>query len=65
MAKLQKKAHMNAREFFYLVSNMRSAQINYFATREQKYLRACKKLESEVDAEIRRVKDIINEQEIA
>ena len=50
---------MNAREFFYLVSNMRSAQINYFATREQKYLRACKKLESEVDAEIRRVKDII------
>lgn len=55
---------MNAREFFFLVSNMRSAQINYFATREQKYLRVCKKLESEVDAEIRRVKDIINEQEI-
>ncbi|MBR2094346.1 MAG: hypothetical protein IJ908_01805 [Fibrobacter sp.] len=56
---------MNAREFFYLVSNMRSAQNQYFATREQKYLRACKRLESEVDAEIQRVKDIINEQEIA
>lgn len=56
---------MNAREFFYLVSNMRSAQINYFATRKQEYLRACKRLESEVDAEIKRVKDIINEQEIA
>lgn len=55
---------MNAREFFYLVSNMRSAQINYFATREQKYLRACKRLESEVDAEIKRVKDIIYEEEI-
>lgn len=56
---------MNAREFFYLVSNMRSAQINYFATRNQEYLRACKRLEGEVDAEIKRVKDIINEQEIA
>lgn len=56
---------MNAREFFYLVSNMRSAQVNYFATREQKYLRACKRLESEVDAEIQRVKDIINEQKTA
>lgn len=56
---------MNAREFFYLVSNMRSAQNQYFATREQKYLRACKRLESEVDAEIQRVKDIINDQELA
>lgn len=56
---------MNAREFFYLVSNMRSAQINYFATRKQEYLRACKRLEGEVDAEIKRVKDIINEQELA
>lgn len=54
---------MNAREFFYLVSNMRSAQIDYFATREQKYLRAARRLENEVDAEIKRVKDIINEQE--
>lgn len=62
---IQKYTKMNAREFFYLVSNMRSAQIQYFATREQKYLRACKRLESEVDAEIQRVKDIINEQENA
>lgn len=50
---------MNAREFFYLVSNMREAQKNYFATRQQNVLRAARKLENEVDAEIARVKDII------
>lgn len=55
---------MNAREFFFLVSNMRSAQIEYFANREQKYLRVCKRLESEVDAEIKRVKDILYENEM-
>lgn len=54
---------MNAREFFYLVANMREAQKNYFATREQKVLRAARKLENEVDAEIARVKDIINQRE--
>lgn len=54
---------MNAREFFYLVSNMREAQRNYFATRQQNVLRACRKLENEVDDEIARVKDIINRTE--
>ncbi len=54
---------MNAREFFYLVSNMREAQRNYFATRQQNVLRAARKLENEVDAEIARVKDIINQRE--
>lgn len=52
---------MNAREFFYLVANMREAQKNYFAGRQQNVLRACRKLENEVDAEIARVKDIINQ----
>lgn len=52
---------MNAREFFYLVSSMREAQKNYFATREQNVLRAARKLEIEVDQEIARVKDIINQ----
>lgn len=47
---------MTAREFFYLVSNMRQAQREYFRTREQKYLRVCKRLEGEVDEEISRVK---------
>lgn len=54
---------MNAREFFYLVASMREAQKNYFATRQQNVLRACRKLENEVDAEIARVKDIINQRE--
>lgn len=51
---------MNAREFFFLVSSMREAQKNYFATRQQNVLRAARKLEIEVDDEIARVKDIIN-----
>lgn len=54
---------MNAREFFYLVSNMREAQKNYFATRQQNVLRAARKLEIEVDAEIARVKDVLSRQD--
>lgn len=50
---------MNAREFFYLVSNMRRAQAQYFQTRKQEHLRAARRLETEVDEEIRRVKAII------
>lgn len=49
---------MTAREFFYLVANMRSAQQEYFKTRSQNVLRAARKLECEVDDEIRRVKDL-------
>lgn len=49
---------MNAREFFYLVSNMRQAQNEYFRTRDPKVLRACKAIERDVDEEIARVKDI-------
>lgn len=50
---------MTAREFFYLVSNMRDAQRTYFKTRDQKDLRRCKATEGEVDAEINRVKKIL------
>lgn len=53
---------MNAREFFFLVSNMRQAQTTYFRTRDQKDLRTARYLEGEVDAEIRRVKDILEDQ---
>lgn len=49
---------MTSRDFFYLVSNMRSAQINYFKTRDQSYLRAARRLETEVDGEISRVKNL-------
>lgn len=54
---------MNAREFFYLVSQMRQAQREYFADRDQIALRKCKALEREVDDEIYRVKDAIARQE--
>ena len=50
---------MNAREFFYLVSNMRRAQRDYFNTREQLDLRRARALEIEVDKEIDRVKQIL------
>lgn len=56
---------MNAREFFYLVANMRSAQKRYFETRDRDVFRAARKLENEVDAEINRVKIIIDNQDNA
>lgn len=54
---------MNAREFFYLVAQMREAQRNYIDTRSQLVLRAARKLENDVDREIRRVREIIANQE--
>lgn len=50
---------MNSREFFYLVAQMRTAQKEYFRTREQLTLRAARKLENEVDKEIERVRGIV------
>lgn len=52
---------MNAKEFFYLVAEMRSAQKSYFETRDTKAFRAARALENEVDREIRRVRQIIND----
>lgn len=52
---------MNAREFFYLVSQMRSAQKEYFKVRCEQNLRRARALEGEVDREIRRVKDILGD----
>lgn len=52
---------MNAKEFFYLVSNMRQAQNEYFRTRDPKVLRACKAIERDVDEEIARAKNILND----
>lgn len=54
---------MNAREFFYLVSEMRSAQREYFDTKSQRVLIAAKQLEKQVDLEIERVKTICEIQE--
>lgn len=52
---------MNAREFFYLVAQMREAQKAYFETHDRQTFRACRALENDVDREIRRVRTIINE----
>lgn len=54
---------MNAREFFYLVAQMRSAQKEYFRGRDQIALRAARKYENLVDAEIERVRQIVSENE--
>lgn len=54
---------MNAREFFYLVANMRQAQNEYFRTRDPRVLRACKAIERDVDDEIARVKEIESRQQ--
>lgn len=54
---------MNAREFFYLVSEMRHAQREYFETKSQRVLIAAKQLEKQVDLEIERVKIIVGAQE--
>ena len=54
---------MNAREFFYLVANMRAAQKRYFETKDRAVFRAARKLENEVDAEVNRVKAIMENQE--
>ena len=51
---------MNAKEFFYLVAQMREAQKTYFATRDTNCFRACRALENEVDREITRVREIVN-----
>lgn len=52
---------MNSREFFYLVKRMRQAQRDYFKTRDSQVLRLARALEGEVDKEILRVLDILNE----
>lgn len=52
---------MNAKEFFYLVAEMRRCQKSWFETHDQRALIAAKIREQEVDAEIRRVKEILGE----
>lgn len=52
---------MNAREFFFLTANMRDAQKRYFKDRDPNVLRAARKLETEVDREIARVKEILSQ----
>lgn len=51
---------MNAKEFFYMVAQMREAQKAYFETKDRNVFRAARKLENEVDKEIARVRQIVN-----
>lgn len=55
---------MNAREFFYLTSQMRDAQKSYFRTRDRFDLKRARMFENQVDKEIERVKDIIRASEM-
>ena len=52
---------MDAEAFFYLVSQMRTMQKEYFKTRYKSYLEKSKELENRVDNEIERVNKIIDE----
>lgn len=58
--KSKEETQMNAREFFYLVAEMREAQKAYFETKDRHVFRAARKLENEVDKEIRRVRELVN-----
>lgn len=53
---------MNAKQFFDLVSEMRTAQKSYFRTRSRIDLQTSKRLEKQVDEEIRRVNARLNSQ---
>lgn len=52
---------MDAKTFFLLVSKMRNKQKEYFKTRSSSTLSSCKKLEKEVDEEIMRVNNILDQ----
>ena len=49
---------MTPQEFFWLVARVRSAQTEYFKTRDKRVFRACRALETELDKEIERVRTI-------
>lgn len=54
---------MNAKEFFYKVVEMREAQKRYFKNRFPGDLEKSKQLEREIDAEIKRVKQLTEPQQ--
>lgn len=54
---------MNAKEFFTLVARMRGKQKEYFRTRSTSVLQESKRLEKQVDDEIKRVGEIIKDKQ--
>ena len=59
MGHRKKEMVMNAREFFDKVAEMRNAQKEYFKSRDKAALDEAKRLEKEIDAEIRRVEIVL------
>jgi hypothetical protein len=55
---------MNAKEFFSIVTEMRNAQKMYFRNRTTDNLQRSKRLEKQVDDEIRRVQRLQVEPEL-
>lgn len=54
---------MNAKEFFFLVKQMRDAQKRYFESRERSVFLAARALENDVDREIKRTLNVIADNE--
>ena len=54
---------MTARDFFTLVARMRDKQKEYFRTRSSYVLQESKRLEKQVDDEIKRVNAIIKDKQ--
>lgn len=52
---------MTAKDFFDLVARMRDKQKEYFRTRSASVLKESKRLEKQVDEEIKRVSEIMRE----
>ena len=53
---------MSNKDFFYLVAQMRDAQKSYFKSKDRHVFLAARKLENEVDHEIERVRNIVNQE---
>jgi hypothetical protein len=54
---------MNAKEFFFLVKEMRQAQRKYFESRDRRVFLAARALENDVDREINRVLHLLYAEE--
>ena len=50
---------MNAKEFFYTTAQLREAQKAYLKTHDPNVFRVVRKLENIIDAEIKRVRQIV------
>lgn len=62
-SRIKRNDHMNAREFFDKVVEMRMAQKTYFKSRDQHDLRVARKIEGDIDREIDRVRGILHAQD--